>query len=189
MMVWVSNWRKRKGKDLTQSYDKSPYTHRKFQKSIVTTLTLFWYFFPSFSVEPYDGLSIELTEEKRKRSDSVLWQKPLHPQKTPKSIVTTLTLFWYFFLSFSVEPYDALSIELTEEKRKISDSVLWQKPLHPQKIQKKYRDNIKTPPKTSITQRLRADLGQSVGVTSVNQTGVVKPVYERSTFLVTETAV
>ena len=30
---------------------------------------------------------------------------------------------------------------------------------------KKQRDNTKTPPKTSITQRLRTDLGRSVGVT------------------------
>ena len=28
-------------------------------------------------------------EKKKKRSDSVLWQKSLHPQKTPKSNVTT----------------------------------------------------------------------------------------------------
>ena len=32
---------------------------------------------------------------------------------------------------------------------------------------KKQRDNIKTPPKTLITQRLRTDLGRSVGVTAV----------------------
>ena len=32
---------------------------------------------------------------------------------------------------------------------------------------KKQRDNIKTPPKTFITQRLRTDLGRSVGVTAV----------------------
>ena len=31
---------------------------------------------------------------------------------------------------------------------------------------KKQRDNTKTPPKTSITQRLRTDLGRSVGVTT-----------------------
>ena len=30
-------------------------------------------------------------------------------------------------------------------------------------------DNTKTPPKTSITQRLRTDLGRSVGVTTVIQ--------------------
>ena len=32
---------------------------------------------------------------------------------------------------------------------------------------KKQRDNIKTPPKTWITQRLQTDLGRSVGVTAV----------------------
>ena len=34
---------------------------------------------------------------------------------------------------------------------------------------KKQRDNTKTPPKTSITQRLRTDLGRSVGVTTATQ--------------------
>ena len=34
---------------------------------------------------------------------------------------------------------------------------------------KKQRDNIKRPPKTSITQQLRTDLGRSVGVTAVTQ--------------------
>ena len=34
---------------------------------------------------------------------------------------------------------------------------------------KKQRDNTKTQTKTSITQRLRADLGQSVGVTIATQ--------------------
>ena len=42
--------------------------------------------------------------------------------------------------------------------------------------------------KTSITQRLRTDLGRSVGVTS-HQTGVVKPVYWYLTFPLTATAV
>ena len=53
-------------------------------------------------------------------------------------------------------------------KRKRSDSVLWQKPLHRQKNAK---SNVKTkkPPKTSITQRLRTDLGRSVGVTIATQ--------------------
>ena len=39
------------------------------------------------------------------------------------------------------------------------------KPLHPQKKSKTQSDNTKTPPKTSITQRLRTDLGRWVGVT------------------------
>ena len=55
----------------------------------------------------------------------------------------------------------------TKRKRKISDSVIWQKPLHPQS--KKQNDNTKTHPKTSITQQLRTDLGRSVGVTTVTQ--------------------
>ena len=46
---------------------------------------------------------------------------------------------------------------------------------------------IKTPPKTSITQRLRTELGWSVGVITVIQvqSGVVKPVYRYPTFPLT----
>ena len=60
-----------------------------------------------------------------------------------------------------------------KRKRRRSDPVLWQNPLYQQKIRKP-KDNTQTPPKTSITQRLRTDLGRSVGVTS-HPTGVVKP--------------
>ena len=39
----------------------------------------------------------------------------------------------------------------------------------PTEKSKKQRDNTKTPPKTSITQRLRADLGRSVWATIATQ--------------------
>ena len=45
----------------------------------------------------------------------------------------------------------------TMRKRRRSDSVLWQNPLYQQKIRKP-KDNTQTPPRTSITQRLRTDL-------------------------------
>ena len=54
-------------------------------------------------------------------------------------------------------------------KRKRSDSVLWQKPLHQQKCQKGKVTTQTTPQKSSIKQRLRTDLGRSVGVTSATQ--------------------
>ena len=54
------------------------------------------------------------------------------------------------------------------EKRRGSESVLWQKLVYQQKIQQP-TDNTKTPPKTSITQRLRTDLGRSVRVTTAIQ--------------------
>ena len=95
---------RQKGGDLTQSYDKSPYTNRK---------------------------------RKRKRSDSVPWQKPLHQQKCQKGNVTKQT----------------------------------------------------TPQKSSIKQRLRTDLGRSVGVTNSHPTGVVNLVYGRPTFPLPTTAV
>ena len=56
---------------------------------------------------------------------------------------------------------------LTKRKRKRSDSSLWQKPLHRQKNPKSNVSTQKTPPKTSITQRLRTDLGRSAGETMV----------------------
>ena len=48
------------------------------------------------------------------------------------------------------------------------------KPPIPTENSKTKGQHTQTPPKTSITQRLRTDLGRSVGVTS-NPTGVVKP--------------
>ena len=60
----------KKERELTQSYDKIPYNHR-----LVWELKLY---------------SVDL-ERKRKRSDSVLWQKPIHQQKCQKGKVTTQT--------------------------------------------------------------------------------------------------
>ena len=56
-----------------------------------------------------------------------------------------------------------------KRKRKRSDSVLWQKPLHQQKCQKGKVTTQTTPQKGSIKQRLRTDLGRSVGVTKATQ--------------------
>ena len=53
---------------------------------------------------------------------------------------------------------------------------------------KRQRDNTKNVTKTSVKQRLRTDLGRSVGATT-SPTGVVKPVYEHSTIPLTATAV
>ena len=59
-------------------------------------------------------------------------------------------------------------IAILWEKRK--KEKIWLSPmtkdLHPQKKSKRQRDNKQTPPKTSITQRLRADSGRQVGVTT-----------------------
>ena len=62
------------------------------------------------------------------------------------------------------------------------------KPPTPTENSKTKGQHTQTPPKTSITQRLRTDLGRSVGVTS-NPTGVVKPVYGIPTFPLTAKAV
>ena len=89
-------------------------------------------------------------------------------------------------LNFNRETHtcNMIYINRCKRKRKRSDSVLRQKPLHPEKNPNKQCDNTKKPPKTSMTQRLQTDLGRSVGVTTTT-TGVVKPVYERSSFPVT----
>ena len=79
---------------------------------------------------------IKCDKGKRRRSDSVLWQKPLHPQKSPKSNVTT-------------------------EKR---------------------QQNLDY---TTIADRLRMVSWSN----SSHPTGEVKPAYERSTFTLTATAV
>ena len=59
------------------------------------------------------------------------------------------------------------SAAITREKGRF-DSVLWQKTLYQQNIRKPM-DNIKTPLKTSITQRFQTDLGRSVGATTAIQ--------------------
>ena len=61
-----------------------------------------------------------------------------------------------------------ISVDI-KRKRKRSDSVLWQKPLHQQKCQKGKVTTQTTPQKSSIKQRLRTDLGRSVGVTKATQ--------------------
>ena len=72
------------------------------------------------------------------------------------------------WLEFALFSCSAL-FRLYERKRKRSDSVLWQKPLHQQKCQKDKVTTQTTPQKSSIKQRLRTDLGRSVGVTTATQ--------------------
>ena len=74
-----------------------------------------------------------------------------------------------------------------EKERDLTQSYYKSTYIH-RKIQKCKRDNIKKATKTSITQRLGTDLGRSAGITTTT-TGVVKPVYEQSTFPLTTTAV
>ena len=68
-----------------------------------------------------------------------------------------------YFLDIKISPMFYI-----KTKRKISDSVLWQKPLHPQTNPKSLvTKKKKTSTKTSIIQRMRTDLGRSVGETAV----------------------
>ena len=95
-----------------------------------------------------------------------------------------IVIFFFIYFSYTREGTD---IKRNKRKRRRSDLVLWQNPLYQQKIRKP-KDNTQTPPKTSITQRLRTDLGRSVGVTS-HPNGVIKPVYGYPTFPLTTKAV
>ena len=61
-----------------------------------------------------------------------------------------------------------LTFSIQEKKEEIWLSPVTKTPT-PTEQSKKQRDNIKTPPKTLITQLLRTDLGRSVGVTAVTQ--------------------
>ena len=74
-----------------------------------------------------------------------------------------------------------------EKKKEIWPSPMTKPPI-PTENSKTKGQHTQTPPKTSITQRLRTDLGRSVWVTS-NPTGVVKPVYGIPTFPLTAKAV
>ena len=68
-----------------------------------------------------------------------------------------------------------------QRKRKKSDSVPWKKTLHQQKCQKGKVTTKTTPQKSLISQRLRTDLGRSVGVTTATQlvwfTGFTGPTF------------
>ena len=68
---------------------------------------------------------------------------------------------WYFHCH-SYVGYQPSCIQFLMTKRRRSDSVLWQKPLHPRKCQKGKLTTQATPQKSSIKQRLRTDLGRSV---------------------------
>ena len=58
--------------------------------------------------------------------------------------------------------------EFVDKKEEIWLSPMTKAPT-PTEKSKKQRDNTKTPPKTSITQRLRTDLGRSVRVATATQ--------------------
>ena len=85
--------------------------------------------------------------------------------------ITSSDLTWTCFNIIRASHFDILlnsiwlSITDEWEKRKRSDSVIWQKPLHQQKCQKGKLTTQTTPQKSSITERLRTDLGRPVGVT------------------------
>ena len=79
-----------------------------------------------------------------------------------------ILIFFYVFIILIVLLL-LIKYRLLMRKRKRSDSVLWQKPLHQQKCQKGKVTTQTTSQKCSIKQRLRTDLGRSVGVTTATQ--------------------
>ena len=80
--------------------------------------------------------------------------------------------------SFLLAPCHDLSFDiylLQVKKEEIWLSPMTKAPT-PTEKSKMLHDNTKTPSKTSITQRLRTDLGRSVGGNDSHPTGVLKPV-------------
>ena len=67
-----------------------------------------------------------------------------------------------------------------EKEGDLTQSYMTKSPTPTENQVRKPKDNTPTPPKTSITQRSRSDLGRSVGVTS-HPPGVVKLVYRYPT--------
>ena len=80
----------------------------------------------------------------------------------------------------------SFSVICKEKKKEIRPSPMTKPPMPTENSKTKGQHTNAT--KTSITQRLRTDLGRSVGVTS-HPTGVVKPVYGYPTFPLTAKAV
>ena len=58
---------------------------------------------------------------------------------------------------------------LLREKKRRNLTHYMTKALIPTEMSNGQSDNIKTPPKSSITQRLRTDFGRSIAVTTANQ--------------------
>ena len=117
--------------------------------------------------------------------------------RTIHSHVIRLMLLWFRCIAIWSYRTDTVSIAsylmqnnkfvCKEKKKEIWPSPMTKPPI-PTENSKTKGQQTQTPPKTSITQRLRTDLGRSVGVTS-NPTGVVKPVYGIPTFPLTAKAV
>ena len=78
--------------------------------------------------------------------------------------------FWLAetFSASPLKPMNGIQ-QNSQTKRRRSDPVLWQKPLHQQKCEKGKVTTQTTPQKSSIKQQLRTDLGRSVGVTTATQ--------------------
>ena len=62
--------------------------------------------------------------------------------------------------------YDPRSVATTKEGRDLTPMT---RTLKPTEMSKRQSDSTKTPPKSSITQRLWTDIGRSVGVTTATQ--------------------
>ena len=89
-------------------------------------------------------------------------------------MIKTLSI-WKFLITLAIH-----SSLLDCDHKILCDRLIWEKkgrdltqsydksPYIHKKKSIKQRDNTKTPPKTSIKQRLQTDLGRSVGVTTAN---------------------
>ena len=128
--------------------------YQYFYYHYITVIVLWKLFWRGVRNSKYlAGLPIDV-DNVRKIASRLIWTRML--SSCPRDIT-----YHAFILKSSTNGH--------KRKRKRSDSVLWQKPLHQQKCQKGKATTQTTPQKSSIKQRLRTDLGRSVGVTTATQ--------------------
>ena len=146
-----------------------------------------WWDLPSYHLSLN---SVQRCQRRSKMSQRIEGQGGHFFRSAKKSTHTNTHAWWSTLRSCILSSFVEVDTTVSEEKEKKKE--IWPSPMTkppiPTENSKTKGQHTQTPPKTSITQRLRTDLGRSVGVTS-NPTGVVKPVYGIPTFPLTAKAV
>ena len=110
------------------------------------------------------GTTNNTCKRKRKRSDSVLWQKNLHPPKNSKSNLTTQ--------KHATKNFELQIILVREKGRDLTPSYDKRTYTH-RKIRKATWQHKNTPPKTSITQWLRTVFVSLFSVSDLVRNGCI----------------
>ena len=167
-----------KGRDLTQSYDKSPTPTDKSDKQRDNTTR---------HVFVNHGCPRQQQSQNMAKISKSYILTPPHPQGHVMSVkceepIDELTVQVWLLYYHRIFKYCTLFVSRTElrtdgQTNRQTDGQT-DDPITRCPRRTFQAGGIITPPKTSTTQRLQTNLGQSVGVTTL----LVKPVYERSTF-------